>query len=72
MKTVALTKNHAGGQVVLELNELELTSLVALVEQGQLQLRDRQQLQPLYARMTAIADEFCSLLGHLELVPVDE
>lgn len=72
MKTVALTKNHAGGRVVLELNELELTSLVALVEQGQLHLRDRQQLQPLHARMTAIADEFCSLLGHLELVHVDE
>ena len=72
MKTVALTKDHVGGRVVLELNELELTSLVALVEQGQLQLRNRPQLQPLHAHMTAIADEFCSLLGHLELVPVDE
>lgn len=72
MKTVALTKNHAGGRVALELNELELTSLVALVEQGKLQLRNRPQLQPLHARMTVIADEFCSLLGHLELVPADE
>lgn len=72
MKTVALTRDAAGSVVTLELNELELTTLVALVEQAQHQLRVDESPHAMHAAMDNIAKEFCSLLGHLELLPADE
>ena len=75
MKTVDLSRGRAGAVVTLELNELELTTLVALVEQGQRGLhggRGVQELHELHEKMAAIADEFRSLLGHLELLVADD
>jgi hypothetical protein len=72
MKTVALTRDACGTVVTLELNEVELTTLVALVEQGQRHLGNSQSQRALHAGMQGIANEFCSLLGHLELLPADD
>jgi hypothetical protein len=72
MKTVNLTAGKAGATVTLELNELELTTLVALVEQGQQRLHGKQGMAGLHANMVAVADEFRSLLGHLELLAADD
>jgi hypothetical protein len=58
--------------VTLELNELELVTLVALVEQGQQRLHGKQGMAGLHENMVAIADEFRSLLGHLELLAADD
>ncbi len=68
MKTVDLTTDKAGTLVTVQLNELELTTLVALVEQGQQRLDGHHGVDGLHDTMTAIADEFRSLLGHLELL----
>jgi hypothetical protein len=72
MKTVDLTGGTGGAVITLELNELELTTLVALVEQGQQRLCGKQGMQSLHGKMAAIADEFCSLLAHLELLAADD
>ena len=72
MKTVDLTRGEAGTAVTLELDELELTTLVALVEQGQQRLYGGRELRGLHESMLAIADEFRSLLGHLELLAADD
>ena len=72
MKTVNLTAGKAGATITLELNELELTTLVALVEQGQQRLHGKQGMARLHRDMAAIADEFRSLLGHLELLAADD
>ena len=72
MKTVDLSTGRAGAVVTLELNELELTTLVALVEQGQRGLHGGRGVQELHDKMAAIADEFRSLLGHLELLAADD
>ena len=69
MKTVDLARDSAGTVVTLELSEFELTILVALVEEGRQRLRSVPALQ---RDMIATADEFCSLLGHLELLAADE
>ena len=55
--------------MTLELNEYELTALVALVEQGKQRLDGR---LGLHKSMLAVADEFGSLLGHLELLAADD
>ena len=68
MKTIALAKDSDGVVVTLELKDLELTLLAALVEQGQRRLNGSQQLAPLHSTMNTIADEFRSVLGHLELL----
>lgn len=68
MKTVDLTTDKAGTLVTVQLNELELTTLVALVEQGQQRLDGHHGVDGLHDTMTVIADEFRSLLGHLELL----
>ena len=68
MKTIALVKDSEGALVTLELNELELTTLAALVEQGQRHLSGNPRLAPLHSTMHTIADEFRSVLGHLELL----
>jgi len=72
MKTVDLTRGKAGTAVTLELNEFELTTLVALVEQGQQRLHGGREPRDLHHSMSAIADEFRSLLGHLELLAADD
>jgi hypothetical protein len=72
MKTVNIRAGKAGATVTLELNELELTTLVSLVEQGQQRLHGRHGMAGLHRDMVAIADEFRSLLGHLELLAADD
>ncbi len=72
MKTIDLRSDKGGVAVTLELSELELTTLVALVEQGQLRLHTDLDSVTLHQNMTGIAEEFRSLLGHLELLAVDE
>ena len=75
MKTVDLATDRNGTIVTLELNEFELVALAALVEQGRRLLAGRPHgtaLPELQARMVATADEFCALLGHLELLSTDE
>jgi hypothetical protein len=72
MKTVDLARNRNGTLVTLELSEFELTTLVALVEEGRQRLHGNPEVTALHQVMTATADEFCSLLGHLELVAAEE
>lgn len=72
MKTVNLARDGHGTQVTLELSEYELTTLVALVEEGKQRLRGEPPASALHRDMNATADEFCSLLGHLELLAADE
>jgi hypothetical protein len=72
MKTVALAKAESGMQVTVELDELELTTLVALVEQGSQNLTANVSARLLHTAMADIAGEFCSLLGLLELAGADE
>ena len=57
--------------VTLQLDEFELTTLAALVEQGQRRLHGKHGRRGLHDNMTAVADEFRSLLGHLELLITD-
>lgn len=64
MKTLALSD----GLVSLELTEFEMTVLCALVEQGQQRLQDCQEGGSiLHSRMTQVATEFRSVLGHFDL-----
>lgn len=72
MKTLDLKNDRTGARLTLQLEEFELTSLVALVEQGMLQLGGSEEQRSLHARMASVAAEFCSLLGHLELLAADE
>lgn len=68
MKTVSLSKQEGGTAVTLGLTEFELTTLVALVEEGRSLLEGHDPESPLHAGMAKVASEFCSLLGHLELM----
>ena len=72
MKTVALTQEPSGAVITLALTELELTTLAALVEQGQHRLGRNPQLAQLHSTMDHIADEFRSLLGHFELLVAND
>ena len=72
MKTVDWTRDKSGVLVTLQLNEFELTGLVALVEEGQRRLHGKPETKDLHAEMHATADEFRSLLGHLELLSANE
>jgi hypothetical protein len=72
MKTVTLREEGNGTSVTLELNEFELTTLVALVEEGRKRLGESAATAPLHLRMKVVADEFTSLLGHLELLSADD
>lgn len=72
MKTIDLARDREGTLVTLELSECELTTLVALVEEGRLRLDSGQGAGALQHTMAATAEEFCSLLGHLELLAADE
>ncbi len=70
MKTISLQDGHDGIRVAVEFNELELTALAALVEQGQRYL-PAGRASALHRCMHRVAEEFLSLLGHLELSPAD-
>ena len=72
MKTVNLTRDRTGSRVTLEFDETELTTLVALVEEGRQRLHGNPLLAALHEEMASTADEFCSLLGHLELLAANE
>lgn len=72
MKTLDLARDRTGTRVTVELSEFELTTLVALVEEGRQRLRGEPRVPALQRDMIATADEFCSLLGHLELLATDE
>ena len=68
MKTIALRKNHGESAVTVEFTDTELTVLVALVEEGRKRLLQGGDSMHLHQRLDALAEEFCSLLGHLELL----
>lgn len=72
MKTVFLSSDAAGTDVTLRLTEFELTTLVALVEEGRSLLEGHDPESTLHASMAQVASEFCSLLGHLELLAVND
>lgn len=72
MKTIALQKSQGESAVTVQLTDTELTVLVALVEQGRKRLHHADGLKPLHQRFDATAEEFCSLLGHLELLEAND
>ncbi|MEP0202010.1 MAG: hypothetical protein ABJ084_09135 [Halioglobus sp.] len=72
MKTIALQKSEGESAVTVELTDTELTVLVALVEQGRKRLHHAGGQQSLHQRFDATAQEFCSLLGHLELLEAND
>lgn len=72
MKTISLAQEPGGALIKLEFTELELTTLAALVEQGQQKLCGHPQLAQLHSSMSNIADEFRSLLGHFELLVAND
>jgi len=72
MKTIALQKTQRETAVTVELTDSELTMLVALVEQGRQRLHRGDGLKSLHQRVDATAEEFCSLLGHLELLETND
>ncbi|WP_116364317.1 hypothetical protein [Parahaliea mediterranea] len=69
MKTIALDhclQRHSP-LVTLQFDEFELITLVALVEEGRKALHAGFDGSELHQRMDAIAGEFTTVLGHLEL-----
>ncbi|MEM8660048.1 MAG: hypothetical protein AAGF35_04100 [Pseudomonadota bacterium] len=80
MKTIDLARRNNDTMVTVQLSEYELALLVALVEQGKRQLQDHPASAVLQGHVSALlrskmkdtADEFCSLLGHLELLAANE
>lgn len=72
MKTTFISDNPVAARIGLELDEFELTALVALVEQGKQRLRGREQSSDLHLAIDVVADQFCSLLAHLELAAMEE
>ena len=72
MKTTCISDNPVAVRIGLELDEFELTALVALVEQGKQRLRGREQSSGLHQAIDVVADQFCSLLAHLELAAMEE
>lgn len=71
MKTLGLKHDRTGVTVSLEFNEFELSTLVALVEEGGKRLVASDTPQYLHQHMTAVAREFKTVLGHLELLSAD-
>lgn len=71
MKTIALQEKLGESAVTVEFTEFELTALVALVEEGRQRLCAESDPTALHQRFDALAQEFCSLLGHLELLPAN-
>jgi len=72
MKTLAIDASPLGNTVAIELSELELTALVALVEQGRKRMGRREAQFFLHQRFDQIADEFSSLLAHFELLAAND
>jgi len=71
MKTVAMSDTPGGARVTVELNEFELTALVALVEEGRKRLTENSDRGHIQTSMGLVADEFTRLLGHLELLQAE-
>mgnify|MGYP001054310300 FL=1 len=71
MKTVAMSDTPGGARVTVELNEFELTALVALVEEGRKRLTENSDRGHIHTSMGLVADEFTRLLGHLELLQAE-
>ena len=71
MKTVAMSDTPCGSRVTLELTEFELTTLVALVEEGRKRLTDNSDPGLIHTNMGLVAEEFTRLLGHLELLQTE-
>lgn len=72
MKTIALQRSRGESAVTVELTDTELTVLVALVEQSRKRLHHVDGLTHLHQQFDATAEEFCSLLGHLELLEAND
>lgn len=72
MKTIALQRSRSESAVTVEFTDTELTMLVALVEEGRKRLRPADGLKHLHQRFDATAEEFASLLGHLELLETND
>ena len=72
MKTAAMRQHPDAATVTVELNEFELTALVALVEEGRKRLTENARGGLIQARMGLVADEFMRLLGHLELLQTED
>ena len=62
------TKELAQESITVEFTEFELTTLVALVERGQMGVTPKEGDQAsIRTAIHGIANEFMSLLGHFEL-----
>ena len=72
MKTLAIESSPMGNTVAVELSELELTALVALVEQGRKSMGKRDARFFMHRRFDAIAEEFACLLAHFDLIAANE
>lgn len=72
MKTTFISDNPVSARIGLELDEFELTALVALVEEGKNRLRGRERPSNLHQAIDIVGEQFCSLLGHLELAETQE
>jgi len=72
MKTIALQRSCGESAVTIEFTDTELTVLVALVEEGRKRLHHVDGLKHLHQRFDATAEEFCSVLGHLELLEAND
>jgi hypothetical protein len=72
MKTLAIESSPMGNAVSIELTELELTALVALVEQGRKNMGKREARFFMHQRFDAIAEEFGCLLAHFELLAAND
>ena len=70
MKTVALDHclRRRIPTVTLEMDEFELITLVALVEEGRKVMNTAPNPTEIRAKMDAVAAEFTTVLGHLELL----
>ena len=76
MKTLALTSDAGSHCVALEFTEFELTTLVALDEQGVtalgVQTEESGETDLVKQRMKAVAVEFGKVLAHFELLAAND
>jgi hypothetical protein len=74
MKTVAMKhcQHRRSPTVTLELDEFELITLAALVEEGRKVMNASSPCTEMRERMDAVGAEFMSVLGHLELLPAND
>ncbi|TXS92856.1 hypothetical protein FV139_12885 [Parahaliea maris] len=74
MRTIALEHclDRRSPLVTLEFDEFELITLVALVEEGCKALQASPGHNEMRDQMEAVAAEFVTVLGHLELIAANE